>query len=232
MPTLHRILLGITHVYLLEGLRGYLLIDAGSRAMEPVFRQALQRRGIAPDQIRLIAITHVHFDHVGSLRDIQSACGCPVLVHRAEAELLSEGRVVLPPGLRPLTRLLTRLARRRPRLIQRVFRFDPVVPAHVIKGPLDLAPFGFDAWGIPTPGHTAGSLSVVTPSGRAFVGDLAVNYRPGGRGPFLPPFGDSLPLVRESWRTLMDMGVSTFYPAHGRPFSPHSVLEVGLPANP
>ena len=232
MPTVHTILLGITHVYLLEGVHGYLLIDAGSRAMGPAFGRALQRRGVRPDQIRLIVITHVHFDHVGSLRAIHAGCGCPVLVHRAEAGLLSTGRVVLPPGTRPLTRLLTRLARRRPRFIQRVFHFDPVVPTHVLVGPLDLAPFGFDARVVPTPGHTAGSLSVVTPSGRAFVGDLAVNYRPGGRGPFLPPFGDSLSQVRRSWRTLMAMGVSTFYPAHGCPFDPHSVLEAGLPAKP
>ena len=232
MPTLHRILLGITHVYLIEGVHGYLLIDAGSRAMAPVFWRALKRRGISPDQIRLIAITHVHFDHVGSLRPIHARCGCPVLVHRAEAGLLARGKVVLPPGTRPLTRLLTRLARRRPRFIQRIFRFDPVVPTHAIEGPLDLAPFGFEARVVPTPGHTAGSLSVVAASGRAFVGDLAVNYRPGGRGPFLPPFGDSLPMVRKSWRTLMAMGVSTFYPAHGRPFNPQSGRRAGLPANP
>jgi len=49
----------------------------------------------------------------------------------------------------------------------------------------------FDARVLPTPGHTAGSLTVINASGQAFVGDLAVNYLPGGRGPFWPPLGET-----------------------------------------
>jgi glyoxylase-like metal-dependent hydrolase (beta-lactamase superfamily II) len=73
----------------------------------------------------------------------------------------------------------------------------------------------FDARVLPTPGHTAGSLTVITASGQAFVGDLAVNYLPGGRGPFWPPFGESRRLIRDSWQTLRSQGVATIYPAHG-----------------
>jgi glyoxylase-like metal-dependent hydrolase (beta-lactamase superfamily II) len=217
MANVHKIRLGITNVYLLAGAFGYLLIDAGPRARAPSFWRALHRRGIAPHQIRLAAITHVHFDHVGSLGAIQAACGCPILVHAAEADLLARAKVVLPPGTDRPTRMLMRLARQHPRIIERYFSFDPVAPDVVIDSPLDLMPFGFEARVIPTPGHTAGSLSVVTTSGLAFVGDLAVNYLPGG-GSFWPPFGDSLSLVRHSWRTLTAMGVSTFCPAHGAPF--------------
>lgn len=194
------------------------MIDAGPRGTAPSFIRSLQRYGIAPGQIRLILVTHVHFDHVGSLQAIQKQCGCPVLVHQAEAGLLSRGCVVLPPGTHLLTSLLIRLANRHPRIVRRLFRFDPVRPDRIIKDTLGLAPFGFDAHVLPTPGHTPGSLSVITASGQAFVGDLAVNYLPGGRGPYWPPFGDSLRLIRKSWRILLNQGATTIYPAHGQPF--------------
>ena len=218
MELLHTIRLGMTQTYLLRGAGGYLLVDAGPRGFAPTFRRALSHHGIAPQQIRLIIVTHAHFDHVGSLHALQNLCNCPVLAHRAEAELLAHGRVVLPPGTNWLTRFLIRLARRHPRRVKKLGRFDPVRPDRTISRPLDLAAYGFDAQVRPTPGHTPGSLSVVTASGRAMVGDLAVNYLPAGRGPFWPPFGDDLALIRESWSALRSMGVTTFYPAHGRPF--------------
>ena len=214
----HIVRLGMTHVYLLPGPAGYLLIDAGPRGCAEIFTRSIRRYGISPRQIGLILVTHVHFDHVGSLRAIQKQCGAPVLVHQTEAGLLRQGQVVLPPGTQPLTRRLIRFANRHPRLVKRLFRFDPVTPERVITAPLDLAPFGFDARVLPTPGHTAGSLTVITASGQAFVGDLAVNYLPGGRGPYWPPFGDSRRLIRDSWQTLRNQGVTTIYPAHGRPF--------------
>ena len=210
--------LGITCVYLIPGTAGYLLIDAGLRGKTPVFRRALSRHGISPRQIRLILVTHVHYDHVGSLKAIRSHCACPVMVHRAEATHLARGRMALPPGTRPLPRGLIALAKRHPRLTKRLMSFDAVTPDSLIDGPLDLSSAGFDARVLPTPGHSPGSISVVTPSGQAFVGDLAINYLPGGRGPFYPPFGDSRDQIRASWRRLLALGVKTVYPAHGWPF--------------
>lgn len=214
----HIVRLGMTHVYLLPGSAGYLLIDAGPRGCAEPFARSIRRLGISLRQIRLILVTHVHFDHVGSLQAIQKNCDAPVMVHYAEAGLLRRGQVVLPPGTQPLTRRLIRFANRHPNRVKRMFRFDPVRPDRVISAPLDLTPFGFDARVLPTPGHTPGSLTVITASGQAFVGDLAVNYLPGGRGPFWPPFGDSRRLIRDSWQTLRNQGVTTIYPAHGGPF--------------
>jgi hydroxyacylglutathione hydrolase len=210
--------LGITCVYLIPGAAGYLLIDAGPRGKAPVFLRALSHRGISPREIHLILVTHVHYDHVGSLKAIRHHCSCPVLIHRAEAESLARGVMILPPGTRPLTRRLIALARRHPRLVKRLMHFEPVTPDRTIDEPLDLRPYGFEACVVPTPGHTPGSISVLTAVNQAFVGDLAINYLPCDRGPVYPPFGDDRQCIRNSWRTLIGMGATSFYPAHGRPF--------------
>ena len=44
-------------------------------------------------------------------------------------------------------------------------------PDIVIRGNTDLAPYGIAGTVIPTPGHTAGCISVVLENGDAFVGD-------------------------------------------------------------
>ena len=105
----HIVRLGMNHVYLLPGAAGYLLIDAGPRGCAESFRRSIRRFGISLRQIRLVLVTHVHFDHVGSLQAIQKKCGAQVLVHHADAGLLHRGQVVLPPGTQPLTRRLIRL---------------------------------------------------------------------------------------------------------------------------
>jgi len=210
------ILLGITNVYLLRGRWGWLLVDAGPRHCERRLFRSLAHRGLQPASIKLIVVTHAHFDHVGSLAAIRSRCACPVAVHLAEADVLRRGQAVVPPSLSLITRPAVALARRHKRLTRRLMAFPPVGPEIVVTGPLDLAPLGFDARIVPTPGHTAGSLSVLTGSGDAFVGDLAINYFR-HHAWLLPPFGDDPRQIRQSWTDLIALGVRRFYPAHGLP---------------
>ena len=69
-----------------------------------------------------------------------------------------------------------------------------------------------------TPGHTAGSISLLLESGEAFVGDLAMSGFPrvSGPGPFV--LGDDLETMKQSWQVLLDEGARRIYPSHGKPF--------------
>ncbi len=222
--TIRAIRLGITNSYLIGAAGRYILVDAGNRGQAAYFFRKLRAMGISPADIGLIVVTHVHFDHVGSLAAIRKGCGCPVAVHASEAGLLAEGRIVLPPGTRPATRGLIGLARRRPRIVERLYRFEPVAADLLIEDQLALDPFGVEARVLHTPGHTIGSLTVLTANGDAAVGDLAVNYYPFGRGPYTPPFADSLEAVGRQWRRLLEMGARWIFPAHGRPFPASRLL--------
>jgi len=88
----------------------WVLVDAGVRGRHENFFHKLRRLNIEPRDIRLIVVTHVHFDHVGSLAAIQRRCDCPVAVHAAEAALLEKARIVLPPGTGVFSRRLIALA--------------------------------------------------------------------------------------------------------------------------
>lgn len=88
---------------------------------------------------------------------------------------------------------------------------------------LSLKDYGISGRVVYTPGHTIGSVSVLLDSGEALVGDLAMNKFPLRLGPGLPTVAENSGKVKESWRKLLDLGVTTVYRAHGKPFSPEVI---------
>ncbi len=211
----HKIRLGISNSYLIQGKTGYVLVDAGDANQEKVFVRHLKKHGIPCGKVELIVITHVHFDHVGSLRAIKRLCNCPVAVHEKEAPLLRDGVVVIPTGANLFGKAAACLARNLPRGLM---RFPPVEPDITLSEDLSLDEFGIAGRIMATPGHTEGSLSVLLSTGEAFVGDLAANYLPFGLGPILPPFAEDVGELFESWKKLLSAGATIIAPGHGRPF--------------
>ena len=193
----------------------YVLFDAGSLPGGRWALRALARRGAQPAQIVALVVSHVHFDHVAGLRGLRAATGAPVLVHRAEAPLLEAGEVAIPPGATPVGRLVSALGRR----ATWALRFAPCpVDAPVGNSGLALAPWGVDVRLLHTPGHSPGSLTLLTPDGAALVGDLGSNGLPFGLGPIYPGFVEDPAALLASWRLLLDRGARVVYPGHGRPF--------------
>lgn len=215
---IHTILLGNTRTFLVPGRDGYLLIDGGHRVWGNRFLKQLAKVGVQPRQVRMAVITHVHFDHVGTLQTAKKHCHCPMAVHTREAELLASGQVVIPPGTIWPAKLVKMLTTCFPGLTARVCAFYAIKADLLVSGPISLADHGFDAHLIPTPGHTEGSLSVLTSAGNAFVGDIAVNMLLLGRKRYASPFGYSAHEMTVSMENLIKEGARRFYPAHGRPF--------------
>jgi hydroxyacylglutathione hydrolase len=221
MSLIHSIRLGTGSAHLIQGRKGYVLVDAGNRGHEKRFLQCLNRLDVNPGNINLVVITHAHFDHVGSLAAIQRICKCPVAVHELERDLLEQGRVVLPEGTMALGKAATYLGRK---LKPGFLNFDAVRPDILISGPYPLDDFGLPGAVIhPTPGHTAGSVSLVLKTGQAFVGDMAVNML----GRILPPFANDIPRLYKTWKEMLDRNPATIYVAHGPAF-PASRLEQEL----
>ncbi len=215
---LHKIRLGLCNAYLIQGEGGAVLVDAGHVDCERTFVRYLKKHTISPDTIKLIVITHVHFDHVGGLKELKTRCRCPVAVHAEAASALLDGAVSFPPG----TNLLGKMASLLGSTVGKTFmKYPPVKADILVSEETSLAPFGVSGKIVPTLGHTATSLSVLLASGEAFVGDLAANYLPGNLGPIFPPFAENVEALLQKWEDLLKAGARVICPGHGRPFSAH-----------
>jgi glyoxylase-like metal-dependent hydrolase (beta-lactamase superfamily II) len=143
------------------------LIDTGVKAAAPRILDAVRKMGKRPADIKLVILTHSHFDHSGGVREIRRQTGARVACHRADisvagAPLPYPRAVQRTLGLPPLTRFRTRLG--------------------ISAADVDLVLEGgetLDALGglrvIHTPGHTPGSVCLLSPSHRLImVGDALV----------------------------------------------------------
>ena len=227
MAVTYRVQLGTSNAYLIRGDDGWILIDAGNPHQEKRFFRILGQYGLRPEDVRLVVVTHVHYDHVGSLAAIRAACRCPVMVHEKEYQLLKEAKLVFPRGTNLQGKgaffVATRLVKYPSSM--KAFKFEPVEAELVVSGEVSLEKFGIAGQVIPTPGHTAGSLSVLLADGQAFVGDLTANYVPLGLSSVFPPFADDGDELLESWTKLLKAGAKTIAPGHGQTFSAEVLRE-------
>jgi len=199
-----------SNAYLLKGKGGLILVDTGQKGGTARIKKTLTDLGQAITDIDLIIITHVHYDHVGSLAQIKKESSAEVIVHEAEADLLRSGSCGFPKGTMAFSRALSGLANR--------FMdgsFEPVEPEIVIDTSFDLEEFGLEGEIVHTPGHTEGSLSVILDDGNCIVGDTLFNVLPRS---VYPPFANKESRLMESWKKIREYDCKKYYPGHGRKF--------------
>ena len=105
--------MGHTNAYLIETTKGTILVDAGMGRKQKVIVDELKRLGIGPKELLLVIITHVHYDHVGSLASIRELTEAEILVHAAEKKYLETAENLFPDGTRRFTKFLARRLRSR-----------------------------------------------------------------------------------------------------------------------
>ncbi|MFF5701061.1 MBL fold metallo-hydrolase [Streptomyces sp. NPDC012794] len=206
------------NAYLLLGRRP-VLVDAGIPGSGHRIREQIAAHGVDPTDVSLIVLTHGHIDHFGAAAELRRLTGAPVAGHIADLGPFRTGRVrepYLPTG--PMGRLMAR----NKNLHVRVEPFEPDV---LLTGETDLEEFGIAARVMPTPGHTAGSVSVLTGQGDLVAGDLIANSFFGlvrGR-PANPPFHDDPLLNLASLRRMLALNPARLHVGHGTPLEPDRV---------
>jgi hydroxyacylglutathione hydrolase len=203
--------LALSNAYLVRG-RKTILVDTGSPREGMKILRALARLGIEPKDFSLILHTHAHFDHAGSTLQLKHWIDVPTAVHTADAEMLARGRVHAPTPTNLEGRLIIPFVNT---------PFSAVKADILIDEEISLKEFGVNGKVIFTPGHTAGSISVLLANGEAIVGDLMMGGSMGGNlfpsRPNYHYYADDLAQVRASIRKLIDMKVKKFYVGHGGP---------------
>ena len=211
--SLHRVPLHKVNAYLVKGAGGTILVDAGPKGSEGSILDLMDQLGLKREDLKLLILTHAHYDHAGSAGIIRNLTGCKILVHRSEADRLRKGLTSIPGGTRWKARVLVTLGKPFTRLIAGYPGAEPDLESEAVFA---LQPFGIPGTILHTPGHTRGSQVVLLENGELISGDTLFGI-PGKL--HFPPFAENLPALLESWGRIRELPVTRFYPAHGASFS-------------
>jgi len=199
-----------TNCYLLRGDEGIVLIDPGPPGGAATVVAGAERAGVQPADIRLILISHGHLDHYGAAADVGAWCGAPIAAHQSAPAFSRDRRNALPPAqtvrgsmVRWFYLILSPLA-----------HLPPLEADNLLDDQASLARFGVDARVVLVPGHSPGSLAVITGEGDAFVGDLFVNYTV----PSQPIYLSDREAWRQSYERILTLSPRMVYVGHGEPF--------------
>ncbi len=195
--------------YLIRAGDGYILIDTGINSRRSIIEEELERAGCRPGNLKLIILTHGDFDHCGNATYLRDKFSIQIAMHAGDSGMVEQGDMFWN--------------RKQPnRLVKMVFGFifrlgktDRGKPDVYLEDGDDLAGYGFAAQVLHLPGHSAGSIGILTADGELFVGDLLANVD----RPALWTIIDNPQAAKASVDKLKSIGIDTVYPGHGKPFS-------------
>jgi hydroxyacylglutathione hydrolase len=209
---IHHVIGGRSNVFLISKKGCSILVDTSTANNYSRLVKCLDALSVAGQTLSALVLTHVHFDHAANAARIREACGARLIVPESEAALLEAGRNAPIGGAVSVTRFLYKHFNGA-QILNRM-TFEPSLWDIAVQGRRDLREFGLDAYIHPTPGHSAGSQSVVVDDEIAIVGDALFGVF---RGSVLPPWAADAELMIKSWKILLDTGCRLFLPGHGRP---------------
>ena len=171
------------NVYLVDG---SILIDAGMDSGTVI---AGLKKYIRPGDLRMIILTHCHYDHSGGAGEVAKAFGAKIAIHKDDAPLLADAFASAASmyGEKP----------------------PSIIPDILLKG----GEFFGELEVIHTPGHTPGGICLYGARSKAlFSGDTVFESGSFGRTDL---FGGSTQQLISSIKKLTLLDVSVMYPGHG-----------------
>ena len=208
----------LVNAYLVETDTGFVLIDTGYISNRTRLDKMLRAAGCRPGDLKLIVVTHGDPDHSSNAAYLREEYGAKIAMHEAEAAAVEQGDMFLSRGrpslgrrmLKPLVALFQ---------LRKRDRFGPDL--YFEDGDL-LTEYGLDATILHVPGHSTGSIAVLTTDGVFFSGDFLENRT----YPSIATLVDDAEALKVGFERVKKMNIRIVYPGHGKPFT---LDEISLP---
>jgi hydroxyacylglutathione hydrolase len=193
----------------------FVLIDTGMAKNRSAIEKELENAGCQPGNLTLIVLTHGDFDHCGNAAYLRKKFGTRIAMHKDDSGMVERGDMLWN---RNKQNILIRIFFR---LFFRLSKSDRFKPDLCIDEEYDFSGYGFDAKVLEIPGHSKGSIGILTASGDLFCGDLLVNTDK----PVKNTLVDDSVELDASVEKLKTLKIKTVYPGHGKPFQMEQFIE-------
>ncbi len=218
MQKIKRIDFGGVNGYLVSSGDGFILIDTGISTKRVRLDQELDAAGCKPGDLKLVILTHGDVDHAGNGPYLRQKHAARLAMHAGDAGMVARGDMAWNRKARAdRTSTLGVIIMFMSKIMQffsQPVRFETFKPDIYLEDGQDLSEYGLDAQILHLPGHSKGSIGILSASGGLFCGDLLMNMiRPEAH--FLI---DDLADFRASLARLRSLNIQTVYPGHGKPF--------------
>ncbi len=202
--------LGFVNAFLVESRNGFILIDTGMANQWDQLESRLLSFGCLPEQLKLVVITHGDPDHTGGCVKLQQKYKVSVAIHQGDASMVENG-IMQKRKIRGLKRKVFIFFRR---LMMPKLRMTKFKPDMLLSDGQSLEQYGLKARVYHLPGHTMGSIGILTDEGDFFSGDTLVN----NKKPDTATYIENSQELQNTIDKLKKLGMKKIFPGHGKPF--------------
>ncbi len=223
-----RLDLGAVNCYLGKTENGFLLFDTGGHIVmdkefsnrREILQKELAKAGCNPGNLNLVVLTHGDNDHVCNAAYVRDQYRTKIAIHPDDLKLVKNPDIedflssfrYKPLMYRAIFKIMGRVIYKVS--IKVLNDFEKFTPDVLIEDNFRLSDYGFDGQILSLPGHTPGSIAILTKSGELIAGDTFVNMgKPG-----IAFNAMDHKRMTESIKKLESYRFHTVYPGHGKPF--------------
>jgi glyoxylase-like metal-dependent hydrolase (beta-lactamase superfamily II) len=206
--------------YLVETEQGFILIDTGFSKSRLTLDAFLLKKGIKPEnqKLNLILLTHGDFDHTGNAKYLKEKYNSKIALHNDDIGMVEQGDISWNRNMNVFMRFLGKLMTFF--LGMQLKKENRFVPDIVIENEQKLDEYGLDAQIITLPGHSKGSVGVLTKDGHFFCGDILENTKQPSPASMVSDSEE----MKKSIEKIESLEFNNVYPGHGKPFEKKSLL--------
>lgn len=187
-PTIVNVGYRSTNFWVVSAGTSRLLVDLGWPGMVQPLLANLARMDIPLKEVRYGVATHYHIDHAGAAQDLKQR----------------GMKLVVTPEQLAAVPAMTQWTKPTDGYTEIAMHDNVTVP--LAESRVFLETLGIAGEFLHTPGHSDDHVTLLLDNGAAFTGDL---------NPMMPDEA-SREMVERSWALLLERGMTTIYPGHGR----------------
>ena len=199
--------------YLIKIENGYVLIDTSFTSQREALESRLDELELKTGDLNLIILTHGDFDHVGNAAFLRTKYNSKIAMHAGDLGMVEHGdlfasrtsRGVIIRGLAKIIMFITRMG------LKKKDHFKPDI---ILEEGDQLLEFEFKGKVVHLPGHSKGSIGILTPDNDLFCGDVFMNQSE----PTTTSLIDDQDEFEETLEKIKNLNPRMIYPGHGKPF--------------